>query len=372
MRLTEKEVIQSLKSMGERCAPLIINRLAEQVSLPEGYRVSAVIEFSIQNGPAFEALVEIAPVSTPQNILRRARQLADYFGQVKKPNTVPMIIASYIGPKQAEILADKKISWIDLSGNMSVRVSNRIYIERTGKPNRFPDTAPIKKIFQGTSSLVSRALLLRPEGFKSVNEIYKFINSRNANITLSTVSKVLKSLDEELLIAKKGPLISVTNQEKLLDRLTESYISCVKRRERKIYTFSMPQPRYASMRRNVIKSNYLACGFYAAGLKGLAATDEITIFAKNMRQARKEFDFLEPDAEFWNVKFIETNNDEMWFNSADIDITIASVISISVPVVDDIELYLEMMAATPRGPKIAEQLKRRILQKADANEQKNI
>ncbi|HUT46813.1 MAG TPA: hypothetical protein VMX36_11045 [Sedimentisphaerales bacterium] len=363
MRLTEIQVRQSLINMCERYAPLTINSLSERISSLDGSKVDVFIDFSIQNGPSFKAVVEIKTVATPKNILMGARQLAAYLVNDKEPDRVPLLVAPYIGTKQAKILEEKGISWLDLSGNMSIRVSNRVYIERSGKPNRFPDTAPIKKIFQGTSSLVSRALLLKPEGFKSVNEVYKFINSRNANITLSTVSKVLKSLDEELLIAKKDSFITVTNQEKLLKCLTESYISGVKRREKRIYTFSIPQQRYVSMRRNVIKSNYLACGFYAAGLKGLAATDEITIFTKNMAEARKEFDFLEPDAEFWNVKFIETDNDEMWFNSVDIDLTIASVISVSVPLVDEIELYLEMMAASPRGPKIAEQLKRRILRK---------
>jgi hypothetical protein len=176
---------------------------------------------------------------------------------------------------------------------------------------------------------------------------------------------VLKSLDEELLVAKKDSFISVTNQEKLLECLTESYINSVKRREKKIYTFSVLLRHHGLMIQRVNKSNYLACGFYAAGLKGLATTDEITIFTKNMAEARKEFDFLEPDAEFWNVKLIETDNDEMWFNSVDTDIKIASVRIESVPVVDEIELYLEMMAASPRGPKVAEQLKKRILEKWD-------
>jgi len=40
MRLTEEQVIQSLKSMGEQYAPLIINRLAKQVSLPQGCKVA--------------------------------------------------------------------------------------------------------------------------------------------------------------------------------------------------------------------------------------------------------------------------------------------------------------------------------------------
>ena len=84
-----------------------------------------------------------------------------------------------------------------------------------------------------------------------------------------------------------------------------------------------------------------------------------------MDQAKKDFDFLEPDTEFGNVKLIENNDIEIWFNSVEIELTIESVIKVTIPVVDDIELYLEMIADTPRGPKIAEQLKRRILEKAD-------
>jgi hypothetical protein len=265
MRLTEEEVIQSLKNMGDRYAPLFINRLAEQVSLPEGYRVGAVIEFSIQDGPSFEAVVEIAPVSTPENILKRARQLADYVGKEKKSNRVPLVIAPYIGEKQAKILADKGISWIDLSGNMSVRVSKRIYIERSGKPNGFPDTAPIKKIFQGTSSLVSRALLLKPDGFESVNDVYNFINNRNAKVTLSTVSKVLKSLEEELLVSRSKSSVSVPDPEKLLERLAEGYKNSTERKRRNTYRFVIEGiERLSYGNSSAIRAackDYLACGF---------------------------------------------------------------------------------------------------------------
>jgi hypothetical protein len=112
---------------------------------------------------------------------------------------------------------------------------------------------------------------------------------------------------------------------------------------------------------NVQKSNYLAGSFYAAQLKGLGATDEVTIFVRDMGLARERFDFLETDAEFGNFKLIETKNFEIWFNSAVTELTVASSIRFSIPVVDDIELYLEMINDAPRGPKIAEQLKERIL-----------
>jgi len=364
MRLTEEQVIQSLKNMGERYSPLMINSIVEQVSMPEEYRVNAVIEFSIQNGPSFKAMAEIAPVSTPQNILRSARQLADYFGKAKKTNMVPLVIAPYIGAKQAKILADKDISWIDLSGNMSIRVSNRVYIERTGKPNRFPDTTPIKKIFQGTSSLVSRALLLKPEGFSSLYEMVNFINDRNAKITLSTVSKVLKILDEELLINKGNSLVSVADPEKLLERLAQGCKNSTERNRRNTYRFVIENIQQLSPGLIGKCKDYLACGFYAAQIKGLAVTDKMTIFVKDIEQFRRKAEekwiSITADEEFGNIIITETNDPGVWFNP---DWRLID------SVVDDIELYLEMIADTPRGPKIAEQLKRRILQKGGSDGQ---
>lgn len=360
MRVTEREIIQYLQRAGDQIAPLRINSFEEQVNLQQGFQADAIIEFSIQDGPAFKALVEITPVPTPKNVLEKSRQLADYISKVNKPNIVPLIIAPYIGKRQGKILADKGISWIDISGNMSVRVSNQIYIERTGQRNRFPDTAPIKKIFQGTSSLVSRALLLKPEGFSSLYEVVDFINERNANITLSTVSKVLKSLEEELLIEKSNKLISVSEKEKLLERLTEGYINSTERKKRKTYKFAAESSQKLFFSFYERQIDYVACGFYAAQIKGLAVTDQITIFVKDIEQAKmaakNDWIRITPDAEFGNVNITETKDPSVWFNAPS---------QMYDAVVDDIELYLEMMAETPRGPKIAEQLKQRILNKAD-------
>jgi hypothetical protein len=310
-------------------------------------------------------VVEIKTVATPQNILMGARQLASYIANDKEPDMVPLLVAPYIGTKQAKILAEKGISWLDLSGNMSIRVSNRIYIERTGKPNRFPDTAPIKKIFQGTSSLVSKALLLKPEGFSSLYEIVNFISGRNAKITLSTVSKVLKVLDEELLINRGKSLVSVADPEKLLERLAQGYKNSTERKRRNTYRFVIENIQQLSPGLVGECKDYLVCGFYAAQIKGLAVTDQKTIFVKDIelfrRKAEEKLVSVTPDAEFGNVIITETNDPGVWFNP---DWRLID------SVVDDIELYLEMKVDTPREPKIAEQLKQRILQKGDSDGQK--
>jgi hypothetical protein len=240
---------------------------------------------------------------------------------------------------------------------MVIRAPNGVYIERTGKKNQFPDTSPIKKIFEGTSSLVSRALLLKKEPFQSLYEVVDFIIKRGGDITLSTVSKVVSSLEEGLLIMKTETGIAVTNREKLLDKLLEGYRNYTERNKNVTYTFAIDG---ASVLFNNIlwkeKVDYAICGFSAAQLKNLATTSRTTVFIKSINEARKAFERnlinIKPDNEFGQLDLIETRNPYVWFNLWG---------KPDYSVVDDIELYLEMMIDTPRGPKVAEMLKERIL-----------
>jgi len=353
MRLTEKQIMRELWKPAGQYKPLTFTQLSEEPQTTQQFRPDALVEVSVADRPSFQALVEIVPIATPKALTEKCRQLVDYLSKIKTPKPVPLIVAPYIGKRQAQILVTEGISWLDLCGNMRVEIPERVYIERTGNKNKYPDTLPIKKIFQGTSVLVSRALLLKREGFKSQCDLVDFINSRNANITTSTVSRVLKSLEEELLVSKTKPLISVPDAARLLDRLAEGYVSPARRNESKIYKFACDDFETSFPRRLVgPQLAYAACGFYAAKLKGLGTTGEITIAVKDIEKARERFQLDKPDAEFGNLVIIETEDPGIWFNIEQEPV---------MPVVDDIELYLEMMVDTPRGPKVAELLRQGIL-----------
>ena len=239
MRLTEEEIINLLRETAEQYKPLVFKGIEEESAFIEALRADAVIEVSIENGPCFETVIEIVPVASPKIITWKISSLIDSVRELYRPDLVPVIIAPYIGQRQARILAQRNVCWIDLCGNMRVQVSGKTYIERTGNENRFPDTVAIKKIFQGTSSLVSRALLLKPGGFKTQYELVNFINNRNANITVSTVSKVLKSLEEELLITKTKSLFTTINKEELLEKLTRGYLDWAACSCPKVYRFAI-------------------------------------------------------------------------------------------------------------------------------------
>ena len=238
MRLKENEIISELENR-ENLSPLMVDRVEQSSSKIGNWGIDAIITFSIQDGPSFNAAVDLLPISTPKSISQKINVLVNFASKLKKQKMVPMIIAPYISGKESNLLVDQGISWIDLSGNMLIKIPQSIYIERTGKPNKFPDTSPIKKIYEGTSSLVCRALLLNPEGFSTLNEIVDFINKRNAAITIGTVSKVLKSLEEELIVSKSESMITLKNPGVLLDNLAEGYLDFSKRKKDRKFRYDV-------------------------------------------------------------------------------------------------------------------------------------
>jgi len=75
---------------------------------------------------------------------------------------------------------------------------------------RFPSSALIKNIYRKNSSMVGRAFLLRAS-YQTVQDIRAKINQRNLLVnrwdkkpmSLSTVSKVLKTLQDDLIVSRK-------------------------------------------------------------------------------------------------------------------------------------------------------------------------
>lgn len=141
--------------------------------------------------------------------------------QTQKEDLYPILIAPYLNEKTLERLLEAEISGIDLSGNGVVIVPDKLFVYRAGAKNKFLSTAPIKNVFRGTSSLVARVLLAKPE-YENVGEVLDEITTRGGRTTFSTVSKVLKTLEEELIVGR-GEKIRLIDARKLLDALRENY-----------------------------------------------------------------------------------------------------------------------------------------------------
>jgi len=358
MRLGEAQILNRLQSIGAEYAPLVIVSIQREFPVSNSARADALMRLRVVNGPSFDALAEITSPASPKNVRMKSLQLLDLIKKAGNKRLIPLLIAPYISPRQADTLKEAGLSWLDLSGNMVIRVRDQIYIERTGRPNRFPDTTPIKRVFQGTASLVARALLLEPGGFDSLSGLADFINKRGASIAVSTTSKVINSLEQDLLVSKEDSRIRVINAPKLLTRLGEGYASASRGQKPAVRRFAIADAaRTLESLCSVLDDTYIFCGFYAAQLKGLAASTQITLYSRDFSRVKQasenSLSDLLPDEEFGQLSIIEMKSQIPWFNTQTVN---------GLRVVDDVELYLEMTIDTPRGPKVADVLQSRILQ----------
>lgn len=134
----------------------------------------------------------------------------------------PMLVAPYLPSDRLEALESQGVSGVDLSGNGVIVVPGELLVFRTGHPNRYPAGRTIRNVYQGVSSLVARVFLVRPT-YESVQAVMDEVTRRGGRVSLSTVSKVLKVLEEDLVIRRDGRASELLQPDELLDRLADAY-----------------------------------------------------------------------------------------------------------------------------------------------------
>jgi hypothetical protein len=148
----------------------------------------------------------------------QARQCASEAEQAR-----PMIIAPYFRREKLDQLLEAGISAVDFSGNAAVEVPREFLFYKTGNPNQYPDSSPIRSAYRGDGSLVARVLLLERQ-FQAVGAILQCIQSRGGALTLGMVSKVLQRLAADLAIERPSRnAVRVIQPERLLEGLLDAY-----------------------------------------------------------------------------------------------------------------------------------------------------
>ena len=216
--LTEKEILARIESSKSLYAPLQIVSIAELPATNLGYKPAARVTLALQNRNVV-FFAEVKTRTAPKIIeeaLWRVKNTAASAGSNF------LLIVPYLSQTIVELLNREKVNGIDLNGNYLIQVQGMIAM-RLDQKNRFPESQPIKNIFAGGSSLVGRLFLAADRRFKSVNEVFAGIKDLGGSLSLSAVSKVLKGLEEELIIEKGPSGIALLQPEKLLQKLGENY-----------------------------------------------------------------------------------------------------------------------------------------------------
>jgi hypothetical protein len=354
--ITEKEIIEQLKK-GEITLPPLIFRFVESDPCIAGKRVfDAVVDLTWQN-QSVRFAVECKAASTP----RIFRNALNQFKLTRLPEgTHPLLVLPYLNESQLRELEQESISGIDLSGNGIVTVPGRFLICRSGQKNRFPSSAPIKNIYRKNSSMVARVFLSITK-FDSVQKICDQVNSRNlltaqwnrAPMSLATVSKSLKTLEDDLIIYRTDS-IRLLQAEKLLEKLTENY---KKPKVTGRIRLKVTENR-ARILENLVntscqtKTPFIVTGLSSVSQFAVMQRDDVTsVYCPQITSFLARLTGSQTDR-FPNLELIETSEEPVYFDSLK---------KLGIYWASPVQSFLELMTGDKRDRETAEQIKLYIL-----------
>lgn len=349
--LTEQEAIQRIATGALVFPPLTIT-LKSAGMLLHDYTPDIVLQVVWDNKTyAFGA--QYKSRSTPKEFQAAIDQAPRMSSASGLP---PMILTPFLKEKQLIELAKQQISGIDFSGNGVVVVPDRLLVFRSGSPNQFPASETIQNVYRRNSAIVSRALLACPI-FDSVNNIEAFIQLRGDGIpgvSLSTVSKVLRVLEDDLIIVRAYGQIRLVQPEKLLDKLVANFILPVASR---FLVGKSSQDTEMLMKQLSLKSSQQKIGLVGTGsgsvsqYAAMAREHSLSVYSTNLYRLLIGVDFKETNR-FPNLEVIETSDRTVYFDSRT-----ANGFQWASPV----QTYLELMAGDQRDRDTATQVKALIL-----------
>ncbi len=214
-KITESGIVERLAEGAILLPPLrILNRRTKGLG-----RADARIEVGWPDRPeTFSFAIEAKAQSTPQAVMGAMAQAKANAG----PGDFPMVLVPYLSPERLAELERAEVSGIDLSGNGLVVVPGRIFILRTGQPNRYPESRPLNNPYRGRSAMVARLLLAQPRQ-EGLGGLRNAIVDSGADLSLSQVSKAVTAMQEDLILSKAGGVISLQEPLRLLDSLAREW-----------------------------------------------------------------------------------------------------------------------------------------------------
>jgi hypothetical protein len=170
------------------------------------------------SGENWKAIVQVRSSGEPRLIRESCVRLRDLIaGHPDKNRLYPVIAATFIGKKAAEICQKYDVGYLDLSGNCRLAFGS-VYISREVATNKNPEKRPLKSLFSPKSSRIVRVLLEQPKKLWQVQEL-----AESTSVSLGLVSKVKQKLLDQDLAASAGGLLKLKDPVEVLQEWSRNY-----------------------------------------------------------------------------------------------------------------------------------------------------
>lgn len=279
----------------------------------------AIVEISWGQKRAKFAL-EYKPNGTPKSVEMAVMQIQHY---AKETPYLPIVMVPYLNEERLKFLKERNVSGLDLCGNCVVLAPD-FAVWKSGNPNLYKSTEPIKNIYRGDSSIFARCFLIQPQ-YRTVGDLrerairsFSVTSSANAwssRLTLATASKVWRSLQEEFIVEKNQDGLRLVNPRLLMERLRTNYKP--KCNPPQLMRSGMnPSQIWGAMYREEFRGTirYIATGLGSAAHYGvLSDNNRLSLYVNEVHSISTLLEAT-PTLAFPNVELIETSDDVLYFN----------------------------------------------------------
>lgn len=163
-------------------------------------------------------LVEVKTSIGPGRVLDVAKQLRRFAEQADPAGqAIPLLVVPHMSEASARTAEEMGVNWLDLAGNASIRAEN-LHVWVRGRPNEFRSRGRPSSPFAPRSARVTRVLLLDPKRWWRQKDLVKV-----TGLDDGTVSRVVRRLDEERFLSRRGRELRPRDPAVMLDAWAEDY-----------------------------------------------------------------------------------------------------------------------------------------------------
>jgi len=366
-----------MQDEGAQLEATVVEALRQQVPLrgipgvrienvKENPRESFDVSFDLVSGQnRVPVLAEIKKTVSPKLL----EEIAPWVRRMKslKEDAAFALACPALSLQSQDYCVRNGIDFLDLAGNIYVNVPGKFTLQRLGmrseERNEVADSSRNRNVFSGRSSRVLRVLLQKPKQW-TLTEIAKELTleqrrmervlgskSLRFEISSGSISKALSSLEEQLWIRRQGSAVLIPEPKRLLREWAEKYKERYRWRLRS--SFEMISPFGAKLSdisqglRPLLGRGYAFTGAAASIDAPFVDVDRVEVFLADVGEDARLRRLLPNERSNPKLRFIYPYDSGVFMYARNED---------SVPVVSNIQAYLDLYAQGGRDLKQADHL----------------
>jgi hypothetical protein len=359
----------------------VVQALVDQVPFAQlpGIRVTNVAEnrpfdvrFDLESGAnKVRVYAEIKQAISP----RQLEIIAPWIARLKAmDNDAAFAIVSPSLSQQAQAFCiEAGIDFLDLAGNISINVPGKFVLQRTGQRSKdFIQSAEGPRevnVFSGRFSRILRVLLQNPRSW-TLSEIAQELERESREnavvsgivteldssisfvVSLGTISKALRTLEDQLWVRRRGMSVLVPEPKRLLVAWATKYRERYRSRLRSTVTYPNPFGKDLASISNALGSIFLGqfafTGPAAAVVRApFIDLDTVDVYLPSPKQTEKLKNLAGRKADGPTLRFVDPY---------DLGVFMYAKRYEGIPTVSDVQAYLDLMARGGRDQKQADYL----------------